>query len=84
MDNVKIPDKALKAAARELKMALILAVDEDCRACALTDDECMEAARAAGLAMLRAWPGMFLYQYGDDGSHSIILPLPQENTNAEG
>lgn len=30
-----------------ITMALILAVDEDCRACALTDEERAELARAA-------------------------------------
>lgn len=37
-----------------------------------------EDARAACLAMIRVWPNMFVYQYGDDGSHSVILPLPKE------
>lgn len=27
---------------------------------------------------LRAWPGMFFYKYGDDGSEAIILPLSKE------
>jgi hypothetical protein len=40
---------------------------------------CRSMARAACLAMLNAWPGMFP-QVGYHGME-IILPLPKENTN---
>ena len=79
-------------------MALILAVEDDCRALALTDDERTELARAAFLAMLRAWPGMRERPFWDfmtGARHiEIILPIPkgldfidpltaQENPDAE-
>jgi hypothetical protein len=43
---------------------------------------CRSMARAACLAMLRAWPGME-HQTPDEWSNRphIILPLPKENTN---
>jgi hypothetical protein len=57
-------------------MALILAVEEDCRALALTDDERAELARAACLAMIEAWPGMRIsWLASNDGA--IVLPLPE-------
>ena len=89
MPDITIPPEALEAAARELAMALVLAVDEDCRACALTDDELTEVVSAACLAMLRAWPGMGPIRMDQpigewcDKLPAIILPLTQENTNAE-
>lgn len=78
-----IPDEVVEAAARAITMALVLAVDDDCRACALTDDERAELARASIIAALNAWPGVAV----NDGCpvwHAyphIILPLPMENTN---
>lgn len=54
--TITIPPEALEAGARAITMALILAVEEDCRALALTDDERAELARAAFLAMIEAWP----------------------------
>lgn len=62
-NDITIPPKAFTAA--ELAYTEALSNDED-------------PIRAACLAMIRAWPGTFVYQYGDDGSHSIILPLPTE------
>lgn len=46
-----------------------------------TDD----AMRAACIAMLKAWPGVRLGKYRDVAGPNdrIILPLPQESTNAE-
>ena len=72
-----IPPAALEAGARAITMALILAVEEDCRALALTDDERTELARAACLAMIEAWPGMRVsWLASNDGA--IVLPLPTE------
>ena len=78
MANIHIPPEAVEAAARELTMALVLAVDEDCRACALTDDERMEAARAAIRAALAAWPGVE-HMAGDEAFpfYYLILPLTE-------
>ncbi len=41
-------------------------------------------ARAACLAMLRSWPGMSRVHRDWDGTALVCLPLPQENSNAEG
>ena len=69
---MNIPPEALEAGAKAITMALILAVDEDCRALALTDDERAELARAAFLAMLAAWPGMTHME--PDLANGIIIP----------
>ena len=55
-------------------MALIFAVEEDCRALALTDDERAELARAAFLAMIEAWEGM------QHDNYVIVLPLTEDRT----
>ena len=74
---ITIPPAALEAGARAITMALIFAVEEDCRALALTDDERTELARAACLAMIEAWPGMRVsWLASNDGA--IVLPLPTE------
>ena len=78
---MNIPAVALEAGARAITMALIFAVEEDCRALALTDDERTELARAAFLAMIDEWPRM----YRTDStlfSPALILPLT-ENRDAE-
>lgn len=88
MTDITIPPAALEAGARAITMALILAVEEDCRALALTDDERTELARAACLAMLQAWPDARMrttFLPNDDGVWIVpqrmwSLPLPpQEN-----
>ena len=80
MSDIPIPAAVVEAAARAITMALILAVEDDCRALALTDDERTELARAALTAGLAAWPGMFVN--GDDEAVDIILPVPaQEKTD---
>jgi hypothetical protein len=74
---MNIPAAALEAGAKAITMALILAVEDDCRALALTDDERAELARAAFLAMIEAWPGMRIsWLASNDGA--IVLPLPAE------
>lgn len=77
--DITIPPAALEAGARAITMALILAVDEDCRALALTDDERTELARAAFLAIVEAWPGFHIGAKATIAPY-IILPLPQEIT----
>ena len=80
--SITIPPEALQAGARAITMALILAVEEDCRALALTDDERTEVARAACLAMLQAWPGMRIsWLASNDGA--IVLPLPTEASEVQ-
>ena len=78
---MNIPPAALEAGARAITMALIFAVEEDCRALALTDDERTELSRAACLAMIEAWPGMRVsWLASNDGA--IVLPLPTEASAA--
>ena len=78
---MNIPAAALEAGARAITMALILAVEDDCRALALTDDERAELARAAFLAMIEAWEGMRIsWLASNDGA--IVLPLPTEASAA--
>ena len=43
-----------------------------------------ESVTAACLAMLTAWPGLSRVHRDWDGTALVCLPLPQENTNAEG
>ena len=77
--NITIPPAALEAGARAITMALILAVEEDCRALALTDDERTELARATFLAIAENWRGM---EQRIHIEQAIILPLPpQENSD---
>ena len=79
---MNIPAVALEAGARAITMALILAVEEDCRALALTDDERTELARAAFLAMIEAWEGMRIsWLSSNDGA--IVLPLPPQEASDE-
>ena len=51
--------------------------------CVITIEECREAIAAA----LKAWPGMSQLKENDSASiremAALILPLPQEKTNAE-
>ena len=76
------PAAALEAGARAITMALIFAVEEDCRALALTDDERTELARAACLAMIEAWEGMSIsWLASNDGA--IVLPLPPQEASDE-
>jgi hypothetical protein len=82
MTDVTIPPEVVEAAAKAITMALVLAVEEDCRACALTDDERTELARASIAAALSAWPGA-LHSPDEviDGEllpPIISLPFPQK------
>lgn len=77
--NVTIPPEALEAAARAVRNARLMSRTSE------------ETARAACLAMLEAWQtekhkmivGVAIDEVGGQ-CPAIILPLPQENTNAEG
>lgn len=77
--DITIPEEALEAAAKDLKLLLADLVDADTRATELTDEEHIVLANSACLAMLRAWPGMTSIKW--DGQLIIHLktPLPQEN-----
>ena len=81
MTDITIPPEALEAGARAIEQSLKTA-----RITLETEDGYKPEARAACLAMLKAWPGMehdpgalVAETYRDPGK--IILPLPQENTN---
>jgi hypothetical protein len=78
MTDITIPPEAVKAAARAM------AVDNDTREDWWRFYE--GRARAACLAMLKAWPDVAIKDYyegfSDIPSHKeIILPLNAENTN---
>ena len=71
MDNITIPPEAIKAAAKAMWK---------------TDDPSqweLGMARAACLAMLKAWPGAqdSGLTMGKHSTRIYILPLPTENTN---
>ena len=81
MTEIAIPKEALEAAARAICLHE-RAHDKDW-------PDYLGHARDACLAMLKAWPGMehdpgalVAETYRDPGK--IILPLPTENSNAEG
>lgn len=78
--DIIIPPEVLEAAAKAVLSAIMFEVEPDARANQLTNDEYRTIARAACLAMLKAWPGMHHYAPSAEpyyGKH-IILPLPQE------
>ena len=69
MSDITIPPAALEAGARAIGEETYVGNKETLR----------DAARAAFLAMLEAWPGMAAYSAGTNGPYPyIILPLPQE------
>jgi hypothetical protein len=74
--NITIPPAAMEAGARALARYNCEKWDNDPdRWRAYFTDE----ARACGLAMLEAWPGMIHGKYFAEPS--IILPLPQDNSD---
>ena len=84
MDNITIPPEAIEAAAKDLRCSMqgiVSAVEWD----ALSEqakDFWRFRARAACLAMLKAWPGMDTGPNIYGRQNAIIrLPLPQEPTN---
>ena len=73
MTDITIPPEALEAAAIEMAPAPWSIYAEDAQ------EHFRRKARAACLAMLRAWPGMHVGPAPADARRqSIILPLPQE------
>ena len=80
--DINIPPEALEAAQRDAAVAIHRVVEPDTRAHELTEDEVADIARAACLAMLRAWPGMSVFPGMQTGTReteaSIILPIPKE------
>lgn len=81
MTDITIPPEALEAGARVLHANLELFEDLPWEDLSDADqDEYREQIRAAFLAMINAWPGMFTYKYHDDKTTALILPLA-ENSN---
>lgn len=82
MTDITISPEALEEAARAIYDILEGAVaNQDYGRQMRQWEQAQELARAACLAMLKAWPGMFTYKYHDDTTTALILPLPKENTN---
>ena len=87
MTDITIPPEALEAAAKVLHYHAEIFDDLPWEDLSDTDQEAyIDEARAACLAMLKAWPGMehdpgalVTETYRDPGK--IILPLTQENTD---
>ena len=88
MSDITIPPEALDAAAKTLCrerhpcwsiVAEIFETDHDGQA-----TEFRSLARAVILATLETWPGMYPVNYGGDEPPFLVLPLPQEKTDAEG
>jgi hypothetical protein len=80
--DITIPPEVLEAAARAIYDILEGAVaNQDYGRQMRQWEQAQELARAACLAMLKAWPGMFTYKYHDDTTTALIIPLPKENTN---
>jgi hypothetical protein len=81
MTDITIPPKALEKAAFEAAVAIHRVVEADVRANDLTEEEVTEIARAACLAMLKAWPGQKWHYDYRGNILDIILPLPKEPSN---
>ena len=84
MTDITIPPEALEAAARAIYDILEGAVaNQDYGRQMRQWEQAQELARAACLAMLKAWPGMMHIIEGEPGRENaeIILPLTQENNN---
>jgi hypothetical protein len=80
---VHIPPKALEAAARALckedgRIPDAFAGPDGMRGF-LAWEQYKPKARAACLAMLRSWPGMFDATFDGNGARGIILPLTESN-----
>lgn len=87
MTDITIPPDALEAAARGVYEAWCKfhGVEETSLPWEDIDDEerqaCFAEALAACLAMLRAWPGMFINKGNGGLPVRVHLPLPKENSN---
>ena len=85
MTDITIPPEALEAAAEDIynhwQFSFTGKVPWVPGGNSLMQEKARDLARAACLAMLRNWPGMEIEMvFMED---QVVLPLPQENTNAE-
>ena len=84
MTDITIPPEALEAAAEDIynhwQFSFTGKVPWVPGGNSLMQEKARDLARAACLAMLAAWPGMFTYKYHDDTTTALILPLT-ENSN---
>lgn len=83
MDNITIPPEVIEAALEAFALASGLGIFPDDEKDEEWREDLQNGMRAACLAMLKAWPGAI------HNGHWLLfphtkLPLPQENTNAEG
>ena len=87
MTDITIPPEALEAALEAFAHASGLGIFPDDEKDEEWREDLQNGMRAACLAMLKAWPGMERLAPHDSAvfnDGAIILPLPKENTNAEG
>ena len=85
MTDITIPPEAEEAAAEDIynhwQFSFTGKVPWVPGGNSLMQEKARDLARAACLAMLRNWPGMEIEMvFMED---QVVLPLPQENTNAE-
>ena len=85
MTDITIPPEALEGAAEDIynhwQFSFTGKVPWVPGGNSLMQEKARDLARAACLAMLRNWPGMEIEMvFMED---QVVLPLPQENTNAE-
>jgi hypothetical protein len=76
-DHITIPPEALEAAAKAIA-DLSCPPDLFGQCEAAGGCMCRAEARAACLAMLKAWPGMTTSAWASPAPNAIILPLPKE------
>ena len=86
MTDVTIPPEAVEAAARAMCKRAYEHLPEMREQDTFTPDAdyWMGQATAALRAGIAAWPGMFDHPARPDEEACIFLPIPTENTNAEG
>lgn len=86
MSKINIPPAALEAGARALADAYYRNCTDGRLTMADTDDapeDWYVEARAALLAMIEAWPGMWVGPFELGEGTMLILPLPTEASDAE-
>ena len=85
MTDITIPPEALEAAAEDIynhwQFSFTGKVPWVPGGNSLMQEKARDLARAACIAMLKAWPGMEIEMvFMED---QVVLPLPKENINAE-
>lgn len=89
MTDITIPDEAVEAAAIVLMGRLMVSQQDALNVWSgmyePEKEQFRREFRAAIRAAIKAWPGMVTFTHEDDPDDPphIILPLPQENPDAE-